>query len=389
MWATFPIFFEPLLAEFGWTRAATSGAFSLYLIVTALLGVVMGRLNDRVGPRIIATICGLSFGLGYVLTSQIGAIWQLYLFYGVMLGTGLSGYIAINSTIARWFAKRRGLMCGIVSSGSSAGLVLIPAPATWLLSTYGWRNSYITIGIITMVLITASAQWLRRDPSQKGLSAYGESEAKEEPLNLQVSGLSFREAIRTRQLWMFCTIIIFLFACYSSILTHIVIHATGLGIPVASAANILVIVGAVGIPGGIIVGIAVDRIGGRVALSIVGILVLSSSVLLLAAKELWQFYLFAVVFGFTYGGLWALTTLIVAEIFGLRAHGAILGFAIFIGLMGEATGPTLSGHIFDVTGSYQLVFSISIVISTISIVFSLLLKPISSEHQRNKTSFAT
>ena len=90
-------------------------------------------------------------------------------------------------------------------------------------------------------------------------------------------------------------------------------------------------------------------------------------------------YLFAGIFGFAFGGLWTLPTLAVAEIFGLRAHSTILGFVAFIGLMGESLGPVLAGYIFDVTGSYQLVFSICTIVSTISIIFVLLLNPIISE----------
>ncbi|MBI4186542.1 MAG: MFS transporter [Chloroflexi bacterium] len=381
MWGTFPVFFEAMLSEFDWTRAATSGAFSLYLLVTAPVCAVMGRLNDRVGPRIIATICGLALGLGYVLTAQIAAIWQLYLFYGVLLGIGMSGYIAVNSTVARWFARRRGLAVGIVSAGSSMGLVVIPAPAMWLLSAYGWRNSYVIIGVITVVLVVVLAQLLRRDPGQMGLSPYGGSEVKEENVSLQLSGLSFPEAVRTRQLWMFIAVLVSLFMSYSSTLVHVVIHATGVGVPAASAARILIVVGMLGIVGGITMGSAVDRIGARVALAIVGTLVVMASLWLLVADSAWMFYLFGVLFGFAYGGLWALGTLTVAEIFGLKAHGAILGFATFIGLVGESVGPALAGYIFDVTSGYQLMFVITAVISAMSVILALLLRPIRKSAQ--------
>ncbi|MBI4186920.1 MAG: MFS transporter [Chloroflexi bacterium] len=386
MWATFPIFLQPMLDEFGWSRAATSGSFSLYLMVTALLGIVMGRLNDRVGPRVITTACGLFLGLGYALTSQVSAIWQLYIFYGVMLGIGQSGFVATISTVARWFLKRRALMVGIAASGAALSLGVIPTPATWLLSAYGWRNSYIIIGIITTVLIVISAQLLKRDPGQMGLSPYGADGLTEETSNLQVSGLSFRDAVRTRQFWMVCAIDFLLLVCYSAVMIHIVIHATGIGISLSAAANILVITGLVGIPGGVVLGTTGDRLNNRRALTVVCLLVALSAVWLLVADELWMLYLFGIVFGFAYGGLWALLAPVIAELFGLKSHGALLGLANFSGMTGEAIGPTMAGYIYDTTRGYQLAFVVAAAASIASFALSLLLKPIGGKDRGDKAA---
>ena len=89
-WLTFGVFFTPLLTEFGWTRAMTSSAHSLCAVAFGLLGIVAGRLGDRFGPKVVLTAGGFLMGAGYILMSQTNAIWQLYLFYGVMVGIGLS-----------------------------------------------------------------------------------------------------------------------------------------------------------------------------------------------------------------------------------------------------------------------------------------------------------
>ena len=86
---SFGVFFKPLSTEFGWTRATTSGAYSLAMFLSGLLAIVMGRLTDRFGPRVVLTLCGFLLGLGFLLMSQVSAIWQLYLFYGVIIGVGL------------------------------------------------------------------------------------------------------------------------------------------------------------------------------------------------------------------------------------------------------------------------------------------------------------
>ena len=104
-YTAFGVFFKPVLTEFGWTRALTSGAFSLAMIISGLLTIVMGALNDKFGPRVVLTLCGSLLGLGYLLMSQVNAIWQFYLFYGVIIGIGMGGsVIPLLSTVARWFA---------------------------------------------------------------------------------------------------------------------------------------------------------------------------------------------------------------------------------------------------------------------------------------------
>lgn len=94
MWGTlfsFGVFLKPVSVEFGWTRAMTSGAYSLYMVLHGFLHIVMGRINDRFGPRIVVSVCGFFLGIGFLLISNISAIWQLYLFYGVLISIGMGG----------------------------------------------------------------------------------------------------------------------------------------------------------------------------------------------------------------------------------------------------------------------------------------------------------
>ena len=379
-WGTlycFGVFFKPVLIEFGWTRAATSGAYSLCLLLLAFFGIVMGRLNDRFGPRIVVTGCGLFLGSGYLLMSQISAIWQLYLFYGVILAIGASGsFIPLASTISRWFIKRRGLMTGIAVSGIGVGTMIMPPIANWLITDYGWRVAYLVIGIAVLVLITSAAQFLRYEPSQMGQLPYGENQAKPESVNSKTKGFSLQETIHTRQFWMISAMFFCFAVSIQSILVHIVPHATDIGISSARAANILAIIGALSATGRVMMGGVADRIGNKLALVVVFVLMSAALLWLLAAKEPWMFYLFAIAFGFAYGGWATLISLIPAELFGLGSLGVILGAVHFSVATGEALGPTLAGRIFDITGSYQPAFIICAALSMIAIVLALFLRPI-------------
>ena len=377
--STFGIFFNPLLIEFGWTRAMISGAFSLSFLILGFISIIVGGLNDRLGPRMIMVVCGLFLGSGYLLMSQISTIWQLYLFYGVIVGIGMSGMDVLSlSTIARWFIRRRGMMSGIVKAGAGIGMVIMPPIANWLISGYGWRTSYFIIGIIALALVILVAQFLRRDPAQMGQLPDGEEKVNIGCLNSADGGFSFQKAIHTRQFWMLCVIFLVVAFCVEAIIVHIVPHATDLGISAVSAANILAVIGGVSIIGRFVMGSAGDKAGNRLAIIVCFLILFVSLLWMLVAKESWMLYLFACVYGFAHGGFFAVISPWVAELFGLSSHGVILGAVFFSTTIGGAIGPVLAGHIFDVTSSYQLAFLVFTVICIVGFILTLLLKPITN-----------
>ena len=188
LYGTFGIFFNPLLTEFGWTRAMTSGPYSLSMIIHGVLAIIMGGLSDKFGPRFVVTLCGFFLGLGYLLMSRTSALWQLYLFYGVIIGIGISGiWVPLLSSVARWFVKKRSLMSGIVVAGGGIGS-FIAAPVTgWLITNHGWRQSCVIVGSVVFIVTVVASQFLKRDPSRMGQLPYGEGagEGKRRELNIR------------------------------------------------------------------------------------------------------------------------------------------------------------------------------------------------------------
>ena len=169
VYGAFGVFFNSLITEFGWKRAVTSGALSLSQVIYGLLGIIMGGLNDRVGPRVLVTICGLLVGVGYILMSQVGSLWQLYLFFGLIVGIGMSGtWVPLLSSVARWFVRRRSLMTSIVVGGLGIGTTIGPLVVNQIISAYEWRISYAVIGVACLLVLVLSAQFLRRDPNKMG-----------------------------------------------------------------------------------------------------------------------------------------------------------------------------------------------------------------------------
>jgi len=380
IWVSFGVFFKPMLTDFGWTRATLSGAVSLRIFLGALLGIAGGRLTDKFGPRPVVTAGVLFLGLGFFLMSRINTIWQLYLVFGLITGIGMSGlWVPVISTVSRWFVKRQGMMTGIVLSGASLGMIIMPPLATWLIATYGWRTSYIIIGLAAMIVIIPATQFIKRDPAQTGQLPDGENGVKAESLGLPAKSLPLREAIHTRQFWTLCAIFGSLWFSSMAITVHIVIHAIDLGIPAASAANILAIMGGVGIAGRIIIGSAADRIGHKPVLVMGFTLVVVSLLWLLVAKEVWALCLFAVIFGFGFSGLVVLESPLIAKLFGLGSLSVIMGSVEFVSATLSTPSAIVVGYIFDIMGSYQLAFLVLAGVSIIGLMSSLLLRPVNNK----------
>jgi len=372
---SFGVFLKPVSSEFGWTRAMTSGAYSMGLFIAGLSFMATGRLNDRFGPRIVTTVCGCLLGLGYLLMSQVSAPWQLYLFWGVIVCMGTSGgFVPMTSTAARWFVKRRGMMTGIVTAGVGVGITIVPPLASWLILSQGWRTSFIIIGLTALVLITLFAQFLKRDPGKIGQLPYGANEITRENPTPESGGFSLREAARTKQLRMVWASYFFLGSCMHTGMVHIVPHTTDLGILAMTAANILAVIGVLSIVGRIGIGSISDKIGRKPSLIIGFALLATAALLVMAAKEVWMFYIFAILFGFSTGGVIALESPVTAEFFGLRAHGSIMGTIVFCATVGGAFGSLFAGRIFDITGSYYIAFLVSTVLATVGLILVSLLK---------------
>ena len=372
----FGIFFNPLIEEFGWTRAAISGAYSLSTVLQGVLGIAVGGLVDRFGPRIVVTVCGVFLGAGYMLMSQVNTVWQMYLFYGVIIGIGMSGlWVPMLSPISRWFVTRRSMMTGIVMSGMTVGGIVAPLVVSRLLIAYDWRQTFIIVGGVVLVFTVLLAQLLKRDPGRHGPSLNSAGEDPQSKSPPAVIGYSFKEAAQTLQFWLFIAILI-CFGYGIAIGIHLYPHITGLGFSGVSAANVMAVNGGVGIIGNIFVGGFIgDRIGNRKVLILGFALIVAALVWLLYSNELWMFYLFAIVLGISMGSIGTSESPLVARLFGLKNHGLIYAIIVLGFTGGAAVGPLLTGYIHDITGSYHNAFLVSIALAVVGLVLSALLKP--------------
>jgi MFS family permease len=375
-WYPFGIFLKPITAEFNWTRGALTGALAFSIVVSGAVGILAGRLSDRYGPRPVVTIGGLLSGIAFLLLPLINALWHVYLILGILIGIGgVFSLIPILSLIPRWFIKRVGLAMGITMAGLGIGGIITPPITQVLISTYDWRWACIVLGLLTLIIIIPVAQFLKHSPQQAGLKPYGEGEIikGEKSPSSSMKGLSLRQAIRTRGFWFFGLLQTFGLFCTSTVMVHIVPHASDIGIPEVSAAGILSFIAGIAVIGRLIIGFISDKVGGRKALTVCLILIILTIVWLLFAEEIWMFYVFAVIFGFANGGFTTLFPIVTAELFGLASLGAIIGGFVIFATLGEALGAPVSGTIFDITGSYRGAFLTCIGTTTVATVISVVL----------------
>lgn len=378
---TYGVFFHEFQAEFGWSRALISGASSLSFLMWGVGAVTFGTLNDRIGPKIILSASGFCMGVGFMLMSQLDMPWQLYFLYGIVVGIGLSTPDVITlSTITRWFIKYRGMMSGFVKAGTGAGQFLIPMSATVMITTFGWRNTYLVMGGTSALLLVVLAQLMKRDPQVIGLLPDGNRKGAHCSLQLvEENGLSLKSAVRTKHFWMICIAEFTLFFCLMTIIIHIVPHARDLGIQPPLAAAVLGTIGGASMFSRIIMGSASDRIGGKRSLIIGFIMLISSIIWLQVAHQAWTLFTFAIIYGFAHGVFFTVMSPTIAEFFGTGSHGQLFGIVLFSGTIGGSIGPVIAGYLFDMAGNYGAAFKALNAFALIGLVLIIFLRPLDED----------
>lgn len=365
---TYGVFFDSLQADLGWSRAVIAAGSSLASLAMGIGAMVFGRLTDLTGPKKILSAAGVLITLGYLLMSRITAPWHLFLVYPLFVGVVFAAHDVVTlSTVARWFDRRRGRMSAIAKAGTGLGQVIGPAAAAILIAAFGWRTAYLWIAAVTGPLVFLAARCVHRSPEALGVP-HGDMPAGWTGSTAASTDeeafppVSARQMMRRPAFRRLCIAQGVVFFCAPVIIVHVVPYATDMGINRTLAAGVLSVLGGVSIAGRLIMGSVIDRVGGRIALLGCYAIMFLAFILLQFAGNAPMLYLFAVVYGFAHGGLFTAVSPLVAELFGMRAHGLLYGTVIFAGTIAGAIGPTVAGAIYDLTGSYRPAFLLLIVL---------------------------
>jgi MFS family permease len=353
----FGVFLKPLSTEFGWTRAAASGAMSLAMGISGVIGVVMGRMTDRFDVRIAIGIAAVLGTACYVLLSRMHSLWQFYVYFG--LGGGIcigSTYAPVSAIVSKWFHERRALALGLALMGIGIGQMILSPVTARIIEASGWRTAYVVLGIIIFVCALPALFLLgRRPPAISEVSQVdGRRHAR---ASASAAGMTTRQAARTAPFWMMMITGIAIAAGFYIMAAHIVPAATDAGITPTAAALILTVSGIAGIPG-TIGGTwwLTKTLGHRWALLVLCAGQAAALFLFAVTSSLWAFYAVAAMLGFCFSASTPVRQAMAPPLFGLRSIGAVLGLAYLAWSIGALLGPFLAGLIYDHTKSYGLAF---------------------------------
>jgi MFS family permease len=352
--------FLPILAEtFGWSRGAISAALSVNLLVGGVAGFAIGTLADRHGPRVMLVLTVVLAGAAFALIGAVSALWQLYLFVGVLGGIGMSSFYLLGAaTVTHWFATERGLALALVLVGFNLGYVTGGPLAAWLIDAHGWRAAYAILGGGCGLLTMLAALTIRLPRGAEAGARHGRAPGD----SAGAPDATLREALLDPRQWCLNVSWLLMGGLALMINVHIVPFARDAGIGLAGASLALTAYG-VGAAGGRLLGGAVsDRFGPLVtqraaylvaALALLSLRWAPSHAILLAAL---------VAFGAGFAATDTMVVKIVPDLFGVRAIGAIMGVLTLGWRCGAALGPAAAGFVYDLTGSYDLPFGVAPVI---------------------------
>jgi MFS family permease len=349
--------FLPVLADtFGWSRGAIATALSINLLLGGVAGFVIGALADRHGPRVILVVTVATAGTAFALVATVSALWQLYLFVGVLGGVGMSSfYLLAAATVSHWFDERRGLALALVLVGFNLGYISAGPLAAWLISLVGWRPAYALLGS-GCGLVTLVAALTVRLPRPAETALLRRPVPDGSPAPAAAPSVTLRAALADPRQW-YLNVCWFLLGGLALMLSvHVVPFARDLGISLASASLALTAYGVGSVTGRVGAGFVSERVGvftlirAGYVLQIVALGALfwvSSREALMAAL---------VLFGIGFAAADTMITKVIPDVFGLRAIGAIMGVLTLGWRCGAALGPAVAGFVYDATGSYAIPF---------------------------------
>jgi MFS family permease len=322
-------------------------------VVNAVGQPAFGSLVDRFGPRrvILPSLALMALGTG--LVSVAGSPWHMVVLYGVVAGVGYTGcgILPVSVHVSRWHPGERGFATAVAACGFSLGQLVFTQVAAHAVALAGWRRTYALLGSVLATSWMVIAAWLRDAPPTPGPTA--------PPPGSATPSADRAAALRTPAFWCLtgglvgCGFTDFLLA------THLAPFATDLGLSPQVAANALSLWAAANAAGILVAGGVATRIGARRTLVATYCVRATALFLLLAVRETWQLYLFAILFGATFFTTAPLSATLVGELFGPARQGAIFGSANLFHHLAAGLGAYAGGLVFDVTGSYRPIFLVS------------------------------
>ncbi len=374
-WQGFGAFFDPIVAHFGWSRAITSAAVSIQRTESGMISPFVGYFIDRFGPRNVMLAGIFVTGWGFIFLSQIHSLWQFYLaFVVITIGLSFGSFLVTVTTVANWFVSLRGRALGMMSAGSALGGLLVPV-VVWI-ATPDWRQGLLYVGIGFWLTGIPAALVMRSRPEDYGLLPDGKRPRRE---NATAAGLlpeageagaevgreshfTVREALKTRAFWQMATAI-GAGQLIMSASIHQIPAITWFGFSRGTAGYVMMAVAMVSIIGRIGSGVLGDTTDKRWVMAVGFAFQLVGTVLFAYTGTIWHLVGFIVFWGIGLGASIPIRFALLADYFGRRHFGSIMGTMMTVTTAFGVVGPIFVGWMFDVKESYRdpfLIISITL-----------------------------
>jgi len=393
---SFSVFFSHILREFGWSRGSISLMLSFNLFLYGIAAPFVGFLISRWRPR-----CLLFIGIMVLAVATVGCafadrLWHFYLLFGFAnaLGCALGGWPILAPSLMNWFAQRRGLVMGLGQMGAGLSFVYVVF-TRFVISMVGWRSAFFVLAAVLVVFVfPLFFFFFAYDPKEKGLKAFGEMEpspaggpSSEKRVSERsvIAAESFREVLKTPQLWF----LVIAFALYNGVgiflvLAHQIKFTEDVGYSNLFGVSIFGLYGITLVVGHFSAFLS-DWWGREKTLTLAASLSTAGLLALLSVQDTskpWLLYLYAICFGYG-AGLFAPTMFASAADLFQGPHFGSVGGLLLTGLgAGAAVGPWLGGHLYDISGTYQVAFVVCIVCIVAACIFLWMAAPRKAPRRR-------
>jgi sugar phosphate permease len=376
---SFSIFIRPLENEFGWDRAAISLTMSIHFIIGGLMGPFVGKLTQTYGPQKVMTTAAIGSGACFLLVSLTQSLWYFYVVYALLalMLCGI-GVVPVSILLANWFNKRRGTATGTALVGIAAGGLLLAPLLGSITTRFGWKASYIFLGLLVWVVALPVIQLvIKGNPAELGLAPDGDTReitvnhTEDRVLQNALAGWPSGTALRSRAFWCLAASFFLAPMAQLGVLQHQVPLIMDAGVSQATAATALGLTAGIGGLGKLSFGRFSEIMPFRYVVTLCFGLQALAVFVLTNINSMAMLWLYVAIFGFSMGGVVVLLPLAVGHYFGLASFGVLLGILWMINAMGGALGTYASGLIYDYTGAYQnaLYLFIAVYLVAISGIF--------------------
>ena len=353
---SFGLFLRPMSLDLGWGREAFSFAIALQNLVWGLAMPFTGAIADRYGAGRVLVAGGLAYGGGLIAMAHATDPLGFNLAAGLLVGLGLActGFGVVMAVVARAFPpEKRSVAVGIAGACGSFGQFAMLPGGQALISSFGWLNALVVLGVISFLMVPLGAALAGRN------AAEGESN--------QSIGAALAEASQHRGFWLLTASF---FVCGFQtifVMTHLPAYLVDRGLNANQGMTALAVVGLFNIVGSYGCGALGGRYSKRLILAwIYAIRAVAIGIFLAAPLTAAGTYLFAAVLGLTWLGTVPLTNSLVGQIFGVKFLSTLFSIAFLGHQLGAFIGAWAGGAVFDLTGSYQLVWLTAIALSVLA-----------------------